>query len=67
MRKSTRARKSVIPDYYKVYLTVEETDIGDEDDPISVAEVMHAISEHYKKEIDDGRWALKHVRNGVWT
>lgn len=54
LRKSTRTRRPAIQDDYHLYFTVEETDLGDEDDPRSVPEAMQSMnSEKWKFAMED--------------
>ena len=66
LRKSTRVRKSAIPDDYHVYLTEEDTDIGDADDPITVAEAMKSVNcQKWRAAMEDELLSMS--KNGVWT
>ncbi|KAM5574982.1 hypothetical protein ABKV19_014096 [Rosa sericea] len=65
LRRSAREKKSAIPDVYKLYLTIEETDLGDEGDPISVEEAMQSSnSEKWKSAMEDELQSMS--QNGVW-
>ena len=53
LRKSSRIKKPAIPDDYQLYL-IKETDLGDEDDPLTVAEAMKSVhSAKWKLAMED--------------
>nr|KYP56400.1 Retrovirus-related Pol polyprotein from transposon TNT 1-94 [Cajanus cajan] len=66
LRRSTRERRSVIPDYYIVFLQEHEDDIGlIEDDPINFCQAMH--SSNSQKWIDVMKDEMKSMQdNDVW-
>lgn len=66
MRKSTRTRKSAIPDDYMVYLQEMKYDIGDEDDLTSYKEAIeNSKSGMWEAVMKDELVSMS--RNNVWT
>lgn len=66
VRKSSRPRKSAIPDDYMVDLQEMHNDIGDDDDPTSFKEAMESNhSSLWKAAVEDELASME--RNKVWS
>lgn len=63
-RKSSRIKKPAIPDDYQLYL-IEETDLGDEGDPLTVAQAMQSVNNaKWKLAMEDELKSMS--QNNVW-
>ena len=65
LRRSTRERRSAIPDDYHVYLTEMEFDLGEDDDPVSFKEAMESSNkDKWLEAMEDELTSMSN--NKVW-